>query len=51
MSNELTTLNLRVDKDTKNKFKSCTSLNGESMTDTLRKLMLQYIEETEKKTE
>lgn len=49
MSDEMITLNLRINKDLRNKFKAYTSLNGESMTDVLVERINEYVEENENK--
>lgn len=50
MSDEMTTLNLRIPQDLRRKFKSYASLNGETMTDILIKMIKEYIEENENKS-
>lgn len=42
-------LNLRIDEERHTKFKACTVLNGESMTDALIRMIDEYIETNEKK--
>ena len=49
MDEKLATLNLRMDKEMKIKFKSCASLNDESMTSALIRMIEEYIEDNEKK--
>lgn len=49
MVDETVNLNVRVHKTVRNKFKAYTSMNGETMTDVILKMIDDYIETNEKK--
>lgn len=51
MSEKETTLNLRVNKQLKLKFKGYVAMNGETMSEALERMMKEYVEKNENKTE
>lgn len=49
MDKETVNLNVRIDTNVRRKFKAYASMNDETMTDVIIKMINEYIEENEKK--
>ena len=49
MTDKVVNLNVRINDNTRKKFKAYTSMNGETMTDVILELIENYIKENENK--